>query len=103
MKIFFLALCILLAACTDREPVKAKPSRAERIQQAKMLAQQPPKQVVHHMASGELIVMEVSTTDPYGFAEIQRCFVWRDAEFKTVSMQCPSDQADIPSSATVTP
>jgi hypothetical protein len=37
--------------------------------------------------------MEIPVADPDGETWIQHCFIWRDAEFKTASMQCPAANA----------
>lgn len=36
----------------------------------------------------ELKVIEVPVKDGSGFVDMQRCFVWRDAEFKSATLSC---------------
>jgi cardiolipin synthase len=92
MKILsMLCCCAMLVACSDETPV-AKFMRREPTQQAESRAPQAPRQLVYPMPSGQLIVMEVPVADPDG-DWIQHCFIWRDTEFKTASMQCPAADA----------
>lgn len=44
------------------------------------------------VGSNELLVLDVPSraTPEAPIVEIQRCYVWRDADFKTSSLTCPS-------------
>jgi hypothetical protein len=36
----------------------------------------------------ELKIIDVPVKDASGFLDLARCFVWRDAEFRTASLSC---------------
>lgn len=82
-----LLVCALLVACSD---TPERSVRVNRKQAAQSLADQPPKRSVYRFESGELTVLDIATTVG-GYADSQRCFLWRDAEFRTASLQCPND------------
>lgn len=73
---YILMLAVLLAACSD-SGVKPAP-KAKR---------ESPKFQYHTRGvdGNELITIDLP--------DYQRCYVWRDQEFKTASMQCPADSA----------
>ena len=62
---------------------------ADRRAEAVKRAQQPPAQTSHQLRSGELIVLDVPVLLGYGLADVQKCFLFRDAEYKTSSLSCP--------------
>lgn len=88
-------LCaIVLAACSRSDAagdVAAK--REARARRAQALADQPPKVTRYRMEGGELVVIDIATVAPGGFADSQKCFLWRDSEHHSVSLQCPADTA----------
>lgn len=71
---YILALSILLAACSD--------SGVKPVQKSK---REPPafQYKTRQINGNELITIDMG--------DYQRCYVWRDQELKTASMQCPSD------------
>lgn len=79
-----LLVCALLASCS--EPHERATLRVDR----KKAADQAPKRSVYRFESGELVVLDVPTTIG-GYADSQKCFLWRDQEFKAASLQCPND------------
>ncbi len=83
--------CSRVGATADAAVDPASAKRAARVQRAQELAAQPPKVTRHRMESGELQVIEVPTVGAGGFADSQRCFLWRDSEYRTATMQCPAD------------
>jgi hypothetical protein len=86
MRVLLLLAALLLAACDSGKPL---PNRASRKQAAQAAADQQPARHVYRFDSGELHVLDVNTVTG-GFADSQKCFLWRDSEFKTASLQCPS-------------
>lgn len=65
-----------MAGCSQQEP-KAAPKRIKpAITGSKTIK----------LDSGEMVVVDLP--------DYQRCYVWRDIEFKTASLQCPSDATD---------
>lgn len=51
-----------------------------------------PAQHVTRFGDHEIRQLDLPVSDGYGGTEYQRCFVWRDAEFKTATLSCPSEQ-----------
>jgi hypothetical protein len=94
--------CFLLG-CSDSTP-KHTLTRAERnaarIEKSEKFLKTPPASRTYQMTGGELRVFEIPTKDKAGFLELQHCFVWRDTEFKTSSINCPSavNEAILPNS-----
>jgi hypothetical protein len=58
---------------------------------------QPPKRTVYRFENGELVVLDIATVVDGGFADTQKCFLWRDTQIGAASLQCPgSASADLP-------
>lgn len=71
---------VLLVACTEHH--EAIPLQVV----------QPSPQVIEHDVKGNAaLVMQLTTVDDLGLAHKQRCFVWRDAEYRTAALSCPAD------------
>ena len=90
-------LVALLAGCSDREsrPLPStQEKRAARIAKAEAAMAITPFPKVYRFDSGELRVMAVPVKDSLGYVEAQRCFIWRDAEYRTSSISCPAEQQD---------
>lgn len=79
---------LLLASCTPDAPKVANRTPAERAARAeeKLVVLPPPR--TYPVGQNELLVMEVPVADSDHFVDKQRCFVWRDAEFKQSTMSC---------------
>ena len=93
--VLLVPVCILLFGCSDSsQPVASK--RAQKIEKAAELINKTPKPHTYQIDSNQMVVIEVPTADEYGYVETQRCYIWRDAEFKTSSMSCPADQTQVP-------
>lgn len=92
-----LLVCLLLAACSnDRPSDEARAERrAKREAAAAAYVAQPPVAKEHELAKGALVVLDVPVTDGYGSTERQKCFVWRDSQFKTANITCPSREVVI--------
>lgn len=65
-----------------------KERRAKRQQVAEDRLAQTPQPRVYKYADGELRIIEVPVKDFTGDLDHQRCFVWRDTEFKTATLSC---------------
>lgn len=92
-----LVLGSVVAGCGDSEASAAdaarrrQEQRRELTRRSELAAQQPPKVTRHRLENGELLVLDVPVVLQYGGLDAAKCFLWRDYEFKTASLQCPSD------------
>jgi hypothetical protein len=95
----WILLAALLVGCSQAAPerdVKAE-KRAHRLEAARTAAAQLPKRTVYRFDDGELVVLDIATVVDGGFADTQKCFLWRDTQMGTASLQCPaSASADLP-------
>jgi hypothetical protein len=90
MRCTLLALVIVLAGCGEAVPKTAPQARHERREAAEAQAARTPAPLVYRYADGELRSFDVPTLAPgSALIETQKCFVWRDQEFKTASISCP--------------
>lgn len=85
------ALClvvVLLSGCFS-EPEKPNAGvRKERQAAAAAALSKTPTPRTYRYTDGELRVLDIPSADRLNFLEYNRCFVWRDAEFKTASFTC---------------
>jgi hypothetical protein len=82
----------LLVGCSQAAERDTRVDRSEaRRTAAKALAAQPPVRQVYRFDNGELVVMDIATVTERGLADSQKCFLWRDQELKSASLQCPAD------------
>lgn len=86
-----LILALVLAGCSDAPADVPRRTMNERRNDAIAISKQPPQQTSHQLRNGELIVLDVPVVVAPGFSDVQKCFLWRDSEFKTASLQCPSE------------
>jgi len=84
----WLLLALLLAGCSGGEPTRPARTKAQRLQDAELALGKTPVPRVYRMGGNELQVVEFPVADSGGWLERQRCFVWRDAEFRTASISC---------------
>lgn len=89
-----LASLLLLAACSP-EPPRPAADRAARAAQADAALAKTPVPRTYHIDGHELLVIDVPSRDGLR-VETQRCFLWRDAEFKTATMTCPNEPELVP-------
>jgi hypothetical protein len=97
LKFWLLAIPALLAGCadSDRPSAEARKAHTEKRQaRAEVALSKTPVPRTYPVQGNQMQVIEVPTADKYGYVEMTRCFVWRDAEFKTATMSCPQ-QTDI--------
>ena len=60
-----------------------------------------PVPMTYDINANQLLVIKVPTKDvATGVLEYQTCFVWRDAEYKAATLQCPSASVDFATQAT---
>jgi hypothetical protein len=93
-------IVVALAGCG--EPRSSYGARTERLAKRAAAAQahvtKDPVVTTHKVGTGELLVVDVPVADDGGYIlEVQKCFVWRDAAFRSVTMTCPSRDIVIPS------
>ena len=93
-------LALILAACSAGEASQPTPE-AKRQQLAEQRqrvsddrAREEVNSVTHRLANGELIMLEVPTGGDERSTFLTHCFVWRDAEYRTASLSCPSGLDD---------
>jgi hypothetical protein len=91
---FLLLVALVLAGCGDTSADKPRKTQKERNADAEVLLSRTPESRTYRFESNELKVIEVPVKDASGFVDIQRCFVWRDQEFKTATLSC-GQQPDI--------
>lgn len=85
--LFRLALLLILAGCSEAVSVPRPRPDPEQA-----LAQTPAPRTYRY-AEGELKVFEVPIRAGR-MVDRQTCILWRDSEFRTASLQCPSDGSD---------
>jgi len=84
-----LVLSALAAAGCLSSAEAEKPKRAQRQQAAaEVELAKTPVPRTYRYTDGELRVIEAPVKDASGFVDVQRCFVWRDHEFKTATISC---------------
>lgn len=90
-------LPLLIAAAIvggcNSEAAKPRTSRQERIDAAEIQVAKTPAPRTYRYQDGELRVLQVPVADEYGIVVQQPCFLWRDAEFRTASLQCVGESS----------
>ena len=99
MRILILVfLVVLLAGCSDSPEKPSRQSvlekRAARIAKAEATVRITPTPRTYRFDGSELKVFDVPVRDSRGFVEAQRCFLWRDAEYRTSTLSCPAEQQE---------
>lgn len=89
---------LLLAGCFAADTTATADARRARAEQRQARAEvalgKTPVPRTHGIQGNQLLVIDTPVSDGSGFVENQRCFVWRDQEFKTATMSCPQ-QAEV--------
>lgn len=83
-----LVICLLLAGCFSEPEKPSAGVRKERQAKAAVTLGKTPVPRTYRYGNGELQVFEVPSADRLGYVEHQRCFVWRDTEFKSSTISC---------------
>lgn len=80
---------LVLAGCGRSEPGHPpKLSKKQRAEAAETALSKNPEVRTYRLDGNELKSIEVPVKDASGFVDSQRCFVWRDQEFKTATISC---------------
>lgn len=83
-----LPILLALAACSDAPAGKPHKTRQDRQAAAEAALSKTPVPRSYRFDGNELKVIEVPVKDSAGFVDLTRCYVWRDAEFRTSSLSC---------------
>jgi hypothetical protein len=83
-----LTLVLALAACSDAPAGKVTTKRQDRQAAAEAALAKTPEPRSYRFDGNELKIIDVPVKDASGFLDLARCFVWRDAEFRTASLSC---------------
>lgn len=81
----WLIVCSLLVACSETPRPKV----------VRAVVNPQPDSRAYQVRSGELIVIDVPIGGNARYSESQKCFVFRDTEFRTASMQCPNESVEV--------
>lgn len=90
-KIWLIAAAALLSGCADDDINTAAARKAhqdKRQAKAEAALSKTPVPRTYSMQGNQLQVVEVPVADSSGFVDVNRCYVWRDVEFKTASISC---------------
>jgi hypothetical protein len=95
---WLLALPFVLASCSGDDPAARKQllqeRQAKREAKAQQVIERGPGVYTHQVERNQLLVLDVPVSED-GFVERQKCFVWRDAEYKSATMTCPSREVHL--------
>jgi hypothetical protein len=86
----WMVLLLILVACTAEQD-KPRVKRADRKASAEIAVSRTPVPRTYRIDGSELKVLDVPVMDSGGFVDMHRCFLWRDAEFKTATLSCSQD------------
>lgn len=86
---------LALVAC-ERQPTPSErtATEAKRIASDAAFLRQLEEPRVLQAGAHQVVVLEVPQLESGVLRSVQRCFVWRDAEFKTAAMSCPGQDND---------
>lgn len=82
-----LTMVLALAACSG-EPAKPVKTKQQRMAEAEAVLSKTPASRVYRIDGNELRVIDVPVLGLLGSVEHQRCFVWRDVEFRAATLSC---------------
>ena len=88
MRVLCLLVAVGLAGCGDPAPSTTLARAAQRQERAEKALSTTPVPRSYRIDGNELKVIEVPVKDGSGFVDTQRCFVWRDAEFRSATLSC---------------
>lgn len=77
-----------LLGCSDAPAGNQKRSAQDRREAAEAAFAKTPQPRSYRFDGNELKIIDVPVKDSSGFIDSQRCFVWRDAEFRSATMSC---------------
>lgn len=85
-----LFVVVALAGCGEPAPPMSAAKKASRQEKAEAALSANPVPRSYRFDGSELKVIEVPVKDGSGFVDLNRCYIWRDQEFKTASISCES-------------
>lgn len=83
-----LLLLLVIVGCSDTPTGKPFKTRQDRQAAAEAALSKTPVPRSYRFDGNELKIIEVPVKDSSGFVDLTRCYVWRDAEFRTSSLSC---------------
>jgi outer membrane biogenesis lipoprotein LolB len=88
-----LIAALLLVGCSQAAEHETTPrlTAADRKAFSEHAKSLPPDTHTYQVQGNQLLVVDVPVDGTAKRVESQKCFVWRDQEFKTASIQCPAD------------
>ena len=86
---------VLLLGCLDAADNRTAVRKQAKTTAAKALAAKAPEPRTLIINGNQLVVIGVPSQDGSA-VEVQRCYIWRDAEYKTSTISCPSEQETMP-------
>lgn len=88
-----LVACLCLPAC-DRQPTaeEVKLRKAEREAKVAAAINRSLSPRVLQAGVHQLVVLDVPFAETRTQVAIERCYVWRDSEFKTATLSCPGGE-----------
>jgi hypothetical protein len=95
MKLIVLALAIIVVACTEAPANEVKVPIEQRRAAAEAALAKTPVARTFDVGEHQLLVFEAPVGSFHGRVEYQTCFVWRDREFKSATLQCPADAPSV--------
>lgn len=88
--------CVVLSACDGKPtPQESSQQHAAHVASAASAASLPLTPRVLRAGANELLVLDVPSVTFETMISRQRCYVWRDAEFKTATISCPGGEAPL--------
>lgn len=94
-RFILIAAALGLVGCNNSVAEKPAKTRQQRSTETEAQLSKGPTVRVHKIDGGELKVIDTPVSDIPGLVETQRCFVWRDTEFKTSAVSCPQPPGGI--------
>lgn len=88
MRLLLWPIAFALVACSDAPAGKPPRTAMDRQQATDAALSKTPEARSYRFDGNELKILEVPVRDASGFVDIQRCFVWRDQEFKSATISC---------------
>lgn len=93
-RLMLLAALVLTGCGQPADPPRR--TRAEREQAAEALLSRTPEARSYRFDGNELKVIDVPVKDFTGQVDVQRCFVWRDQEYRTATLSCGQQPEILP-------
>jgi hypothetical protein len=93
MKHALILLLLALSGCKDAPADNKQAKKQAMKEQAKLVVSKTPQPRTYNFDGHQLVVVDIPSADEAGYVEVQKCYVWRDVEFKTSSISCPAEQS----------